>query len=394
MDLSGQLRFLYLYEGVSAFSITDAVWVLLLLSRGFDLWQVGIAESVFHAVSLVCEVPSGFAADLFGRRRALVLSGCTNALSCLVLALSTDLPGVCAGMGLSALSYNLASGTREAITYDSLALCGSADRYLAVSVRQEWIFELARAAGSACGAAALAMGWRGAYLLSAALGLLAALAAARLQEVCPARSTAHSSFAQQLRRHLTADAAFLKNNPRADCQMLACGLAAAGAYLAKMFLQQRIVDTAVDTLLVGVLLLPLSLASALGAQAARHRRGSFFALALACGTGVGAALCLCALPGACFALTGGAAAAFCSSLFDLRAQELVQQSMPAENRAALGSVFSLLYSLCMVALSPAVGALCACLGAGVGLAALGCLLAALFWALGGTYRLAAARRKN
>ena len=41
----------------------------LLAARGFSLWEIGLAESVYHIVSLFCEVPSGMAADLLAAGR-------------------------------------------------------------------------------------------------------------------------------------------------------------------------------------------------------------------------------------------------------------------------------------------------------------------------------------
>ena len=61
--------------------ITTAVWVALLAARGYSLWQIGLAEGVFHVVSLMAEIPSGMAADLLGRKRTLALSGVMAAVS-------------------------------------------------------------------------------------------------------------------------------------------------------------------------------------------------------------------------------------------------------------------------------------------------------------------------
>ena len=72
MNLQKQLRCVYLHAFTSTLRFTDAVWVALLATRGFTLAQIGLAEGVFHGVSLLCEVPSGMAADLLGRRRTLI----------------------------------------------------------------------------------------------------------------------------------------------------------------------------------------------------------------------------------------------------------------------------------------------------------------------------------
>ena len=75
INLKQQLGCVYLSNFFSGLRITDAVWVALLAARGFSLWEIGLAESVFHVVSLLCEVPSGMAADLLGRKKALVFGG-------------------------------------------------------------------------------------------------------------------------------------------------------------------------------------------------------------------------------------------------------------------------------------------------------------------------------
>ena len=59
IHLKKQLRCIYLSNFFSGLRITDAVWVALLAARGFSLWEIGLAESVYHIVSLLCEVPSG-----------------------------------------------------------------------------------------------------------------------------------------------------------------------------------------------------------------------------------------------------------------------------------------------------------------------------------------------
>ena len=58
MHIKRQLIFLHIYNFLFSLRIADGVWVVFLLSRGFSLAQVGIAEAVFHVVSFLCEVKS------------------------------------------------------------------------------------------------------------------------------------------------------------------------------------------------------------------------------------------------------------------------------------------------------------------------------------------------
>ncbi|WP_337574444.1 MFS transporter [Fournierella sp.] len=99
MQIKHQLRALYLLEAVSGFGLAQVIWVVLLAGRGFSLAQIGLAEGFFHLVSFLCEVPSGMAADLLGRRRTLALgwrlaylTDFAAALAGLVLALGLTEP--------------------------------------------------------------------------------------------------------------------------------------------------------------------------------------------------------------------------------------------------------------------------------------------------------------
>ena len=58
---------------VGYFQIAGASWVALLAMRGFSLLEIGVLESIFHVVSFCFEIPSGVAADVFGRKKTLVM---------------------------------------------------------------------------------------------------------------------------------------------------------------------------------------------------------------------------------------------------------------------------------------------------------------------------------
>ena len=105
MNLKKQLACLYTNYFFTGLRITDAVWVALLAARGFSLWEIGFAESVFHIISLLCEVPSGMAADLLGRKKALVFGGVCVVLYNLLMAFAPNLFFICVAMGLNAFAH-------------------------------------------------------------------------------------------------------------------------------------------------------------------------------------------------------------------------------------------------------------------------------------------------
>ena len=182
MNLKKQLACIYTNNFFSGLRITDAVWVALLAARGFSLWEIGVAESVFHMVSLTFEVPSGMAADLLGRRKTLMAGGVCMVLSNLLMAFAPDLFFICLAMALSALANAMFSGTTSALTYDSLKQCGKTDDYLRVSANCSQLSMLATAVGSLASTLERFLRFSGFYLLSAAFEGTAAAATVLMTE--------------------------------------------------------------------------------------------------------------------------------------------------------------------------------------------------------------------
>ena len=93
MNIKKQLKTLNAFGFSACLRIPDAVWVVLLVARGYSLWQVGLAEGIFHIVSILGEIPSGMAADLMGRRRSLMAAGLCGVISALLMAFSRSFFG-------------------------------------------------------------------------------------------------------------------------------------------------------------------------------------------------------------------------------------------------------------------------------------------------------------
>lgn len=374
MKINHQLRALYFLEAVSGFGFAQVIWVVLLAGRGFSLAQIGLAEGFFHLVSLLCEVPSGMAADLLGRRRTLAASMAVRALACLAMIASRGIGGVCLAMGLSALSYNLISGTREAITYDSLLQAGRAGDYERVAGRMGVLYRASAVGCALCAGAALALGWRLAYLtdFAAALaGFVLALGLAEPPHGQAAQGTIRE-FWPRLRQHVAETGVFLRQNPAAEKMLLdgACGCC---AYFGGQLLQPRLMELGLPAGLLGPVLALLPLAGAAGSALAGRMGGRFRfrSVALLCAAGIGGSLALAGAPVLSLALAAGAAAIFWDGVLEVKMTARLNRDFPSDRRATLVSVQSMAYSLAMLPVSPLAGALCDRLGYSGGMAALG-----------------------
>ena len=384
MNLKKQLACLYTNYFFSGLRITDAVWVALLAARGFSLWEIGFAEGVFHIVSLLCEVPSGMAADLLGRKKILVFGGMCVVLYNLLMAIAPNLFFICLAMGLNAFASTMFSGTFSALTYDSLKQCGRTDDYLKVSATCSQITNLTTALGSLASTLERFLRFSGFYLLSAAFESIAALATVLMEEPIVTETQANREkqslhqLPSQLVRLARDSVRALRSTPLAARLIVSSAVISVPTYLTKMFVQQRLIELGWPTALLFLPLLLSGLASVLGTEVGRRVRPCslrrFYAVcALLCGGGcvlVGAAPALGCIAG-CMLVQGAL------EVWLLHEDRLLNDAIPSDQRATLISVDSMAYSLLMIPASPLVGAVGDVFGqAGAGLAALGVCVAA------------------
>lgn len=182
IHLKKQLRCIYLSNFFSGLRITDAVWVALLAARGFSLWEIGLAESIYHIVSLLCEVPSGMAADLLGRKRALVAGGILAVLSSLLMAFAPGLFLICAAMGLNCPVQHHVFRHRCRSDLRQPEAAGGEERYLSVAANRSQIGMLASALGSLASTLRRFLRFSGFYLVSALFSSISTLAMLLLKE--------------------------------------------------------------------------------------------------------------------------------------------------------------------------------------------------------------------
>ena len=384
LNLKKQLACIYTSDFFSGLRITDAVWVALLAARGFSLWEIGLAESVFHVVSLLCEVPSGMAADLLGRKKTLVSGGVCMVLQSLLMAFASDLFTICLAMGLNALAMTMFSGTSTALLYDSLKTEGREDEYIQVSANSSQISMLANAVGSLASLLKRFLGFAGFYLLSAAFEGVSTAALALMEE--PIVTKAQASRVRQTLRALPGQftklarnsLSILRTTPLAAKLIVSSAVVSVPSYLTKMFLQQRLIELGWPTELLFLPLLLGGAACVLGAEVGRRvrfrsMRRFYSACALLCGVGT----LLVGLAPAWGGLFGMMLVQGALEVYLLHESQKLNDAIPSDQRATLISVDSMAFSLLMIPASPLVGALGDAFGqAGAGLAALGAAILA------------------
>lgn len=360
-----QLRLLYLNTSLGAFQIAGASWVALLAARGFSLVEIGFAESVFHVASLLFEVPSGVISDVFGRKKSMVLSQCMMLVSSLLMLVSDSMAGVLPAMVFSAFGYNFASGTRESLAYETLKAEGREAEYDGYASTDMMLYTFFSSLATLCAGAALALGYRRAYLVDIGLGVVCLMSALRLQDVGYAaageeggKNGPEETVWKKIFQCFRESVRFLLHSRKAMELILLNAAVGAAATLLRFFLQARLTEKGLPDAMLGPALFFMGLGGAAGARLILHCKswsyGRVFAVsAIAVAGCVAAAL----LPVPAVMVFGGFLSALFDNFLQVRSDVRLNEMVPAGQRATLISVSSLCFSGVMIVLSPLFGLL-------------------------------------
>ncbi len=97
---------------------------LVFLEKGLGFFQIGILIGFRELCVNLMEIPSGAAADLYGRRRAMILSFACFIGSFVLFATAGSLPALFAAMFLFSVGEAFRTGTHKAMILDWLNLHG------------------------------------------------------------------------------------------------------------------------------------------------------------------------------------------------------------------------------------------------------------------------------
>ena len=105
----------------------DPFLILAFREKGLSFFQIGILIGFREVVTNLFEVPSGAAADLYGRRRSMIFAFSAYIASFVTFALSNSLALLFGGMFFFGLGEAFRSGTHKAMIFDWLRFEGRSD---------------------------------------------------------------------------------------------------------------------------------------------------------------------------------------------------------------------------------------------------------------------------
>ena len=360
-NIKTQINKLYTMTSVGYFRIAGASWVALLAVQGFSVFEIGVLESIFHIVSFCFEIPSGVVADVFGRKRTLIYSQAMMLLSAILMIISTGFATTALAIGCSALGYNLASGTREALAYDSLKTAGREQEYNKYASTEMVIYRITNSTATLCAGLALWLGYQKAYAVDIVFSGVALAIAFTLKEIVidedhGSDNNSRTKIKKELEAVIKESWAFLTANKKARRIMIVNSLIGAVSTLVLFFLQAKLPLAGLNSTLLGPALFVMGLGAAVGARVVAYFPDSRYrSILTASGIGVLFAfgMTFTGKPG--LMILGGFVGAFADDFLEVRTDVILNEMIPSKQRATLISVNSFLFSMVMIVLSTWMG---------------------------------------
>lgn len=354
-NIKKQLSKLYLSSIIGNLSLTGA-WVAILAARGFSLVEIGIAETVFHITSIIFELPSGVMADVFGRKKMLMVSTVMQLIATVIMIMSNDLFMVCLSIAFHALTYNFASGTGDALAYDSMKLAKVESRFENFESNQLIIYRLCSGISTLCAGFALAIGYRLAYGASLITGAMQLAVLYTLHEVNAAPKDSSRSTLNRIFSCFKESFIFLRSAKKALGLMFCNSLVGAADILLLFFLQAKLPEKGIPQWGLGFALLFMEMGGIVGSKLIlRFPKVGYRIIFAVTSSLVLAGVFAEHAPSYFIMALGGFIAAVGDDALQVRTNAKLQNMFPSEQRATLTSVESFSFSVIMIVLSPLAG---------------------------------------
>lgn len=127
--LRGNIPKVYALKFLTGFLLLTPIIVVFWQENGLNMTQVMLLQSLFAVAVVLLEVPTGYIADTFGRRKTLLSAGVFMTLGMAVYSLGHTFPEFLLGETIWAIGVSLVSGADSALLYDTLIELGMEGEY-------------------------------------------------------------------------------------------------------------------------------------------------------------------------------------------------------------------------------------------------------------------------
>jgi MFS family permease len=156
-----------------SFQLWTPVWVVFLQQRGLTLGQLGLLDAIAWLLIAAAEIPTGVVADTWGRKTSLLVGAACHGIGVLGLLTEVLSPAFLVCFFIWGLSMTFWSGANDALVYDSLRADGLQATFVRVNARWSLVAQASGMAAGLGGSFVAAIDIRLAFIITAAACLLA-----------------------------------------------------------------------------------------------------------------------------------------------------------------------------------------------------------------------------
>lgn len=351
----------YISTFITNLNMQSSIWVLYLAYCGMNLMQIGLLEGIYHATSIVCEIPSGALADLVGRKKSMMLGRICVTISCIIMLFTRNFWWFAISFLLQALGNNFNSGSEEALVYDSMICLGEEEDYIRINGRINTVIEVSQAIATVAGGVLAEYSYFVCYAACTVISLLAFVPVVFMKEppvLKDGEKEEHLTAGRLVARHFQTSFEILASDLRILKIVTYFSVVFAAHTLLFFYSQQYYSDMGYNKIQISIIMLFAGLASCLGAILSERlyrrfeKKISVFSAAV-----IALTLVFYSIGNPVLSIGMFIGANFFNSVLYPIESESLNRIIPSEQRATLISVNSMFFSIVMIVTFPVVGAL-------------------------------------
>ena len=128
-NFSKNIPRLYLIKISKWFNMVMPIMLLFYKSNGLGSYELFVLKAIYSVAVVVMEIPSGWMADVWGRKKTLILGSILGSLGFLIYSFSYDFWAFVAAEIVLGIGLSFISGADSALLYDSLKADNRTDKY-------------------------------------------------------------------------------------------------------------------------------------------------------------------------------------------------------------------------------------------------------------------------
>lgn len=144
------VRLFYIIGGAMSFWLIEAIWYFY-WAKFASYSQIGVMFAVLTFVWIFMEIPTGAIADMFGRKKSVIIGTASLFIGSTVIAMSQNIGYLFFGGMLQNIGRAFVSGSMEALVYDDLKSRNEEDWYDDVIATKQKVSLIMYAVGSILG---------------------------------------------------------------------------------------------------------------------------------------------------------------------------------------------------------------------------------------------------